>query len=137
MLEGISSMMELLAPPCVSSCSAVLGPCSRFGSLTFCRGRAVSFPPHPPASAALRCVVKSQWPCHGAGLSIHQVTSPAGSQILLCTYHHSYLLPSPAFPPLTLSCLSLYPFLNSCLHCVLKMQRAVQMFIIIIIISSF
>lgn len=41
------------------------------------------------------------------------------------TYPYSYLLPSPASLPFTLSCLSLYPFLNSCLHCALKMQSAV------------
>lgn len=80
----------------------------------------------PPASAAvLRCVVKGQWSCHGAGLSIHYVTSPAGSQIQLRTCPHSYLLPSPASLPLTVSCLSLCLFLNSCLHCALKMKSAV------------
>lgn len=123
-LEGISSMMELPAPPCVSSCSAALCPCSCFGSTRFLQRQSCVLAPLASA-AVLRCVVKGQWSCHGAGLSIHHVTSPAGSQILLRTCPHSYLLPSPASLPLTVSCLSLCPFLNSCLHCALKMKSAV------------
>lgn len=61
---------------------------------------------------------RTAWLGHRAGQCVHGAASLAGSQILL---------PFPSSPfshfPFTLSCLSLYPFLNCCLHCALKMQH--------------
>lgn len=104
--------------------------------------------PYPPTACCSSTEVQDEEPhgmalprpCHGAGQRVHWAASRAGSQILLHACHPFPPLPSPASLLLTLSCLSLYPFLNYCLHCALKMQCTVKMlsvFIIIIIISPF
>lgn len=139
---GGCSVMELSTPPGVCAC-AVQGfdPAATQVLallLTFCGGRAMPWPSQL-AAAVSRCGTKSRmaWACHGAGQWIHQPASLAGSQILFHTCPPFPPLPSAPSLPLTISCLSLYPFLNYCLCCALKMQCAVWVLSVFIVISSF
>lgn len=94
--------------------------------LTFCRGRAASLHPYPPPYCSSGEVWAEE--LHSVALPWGWAACPLGctpcwvSKSCSTPAHPSSPLPSPASLPLSLSCLSCYPFLNYCLHCVLKMQ---------------